>query len=313
MSHESDTPRDLAPSTLRLAGIQIRDPFVLTVAETGTYYLFGSTDKDIWRGPAEGFDCYRSADLEQWVGPIPAFRPPAGFWSDRNYWAPEVHAYDGRFFMFATFTAEGVRRGTQILVSDAPSGPYVPWGDGPVTPREWECLDGTLHVDEAGDPWIVFCHEWAQVWDGEIVAQRLSPDLSRAIGEPLVLFRASEAPWVERLRHPRVPEDVAAYVTDGPFLHRLASGGLIMLWSSFGGSGYAMGIARSASGRVQGPWVQEDAPIWARDGGHGMIARTLDGGLLLTLHQPNETPLERAVLLELEETAETVRPSPRVA
>ncbi|MFC7404966.1 glycoside hydrolase family 43 protein [Georgenia alba] len=292
---------------MRLSDIQIRDPFLLTVPEDGGYVLFGSTDNDIWRPPATGFDCYRSTDLEGWEGPIPAFRPPAGFWSDRNFWAPEVHRHAGRFFMLATFKADGVRRGTQVLVADRPVGPYVPWSDGPVTPRDWECLDGTLHVDGAGEPWMVFCHEWEQVHDGEVCAVRLSQDLRQAVGEPVLLFRASEAPWAVRLRHRRVPEDVAAYVTDGPFLHRLASGGLVMLWSSLGSRGYAMGVARSVTGTVRGPWVQEETPLWADDGGHGMIARTLDGRLLLTLHQPNDTPHERTVLRELVETAQTVR------
>lgn len=292
---------------LTLADIQIRDPYVLTVPEEGAYYLFGSTDADIWQPPATGFDCYRSTDLDRWEGPIEAFRPPAGFWSDRNFWAPEVHRYAGRFFLFATFKAEGVRRGTQILVADRPEGPYAPWSAGPVTPRDWECLDGTLHVDAAGSPWIVYCHEWEQVWDGEVVAQRLSTDLREPLGEPLVLFRASEAAWARPIAHRRVPPGVSAYVTDGPFLHRLDDGGLIMLWSSFGDSGYAMGIARSVTGTVEGPWEQETAPIWGADGGHGMIARTLDGELLLTLHQPNDTPHERTVLRRLREQDGTVR------
>lgn len=293
-------------TTLNLAAIQLRDPFLLAVAEEGAYYLFGSTDADIWHAPATGFDCYRSTDLETWEGPIEAFRPPLGFWSDRNFWAPEVHAHAGRYFMFATFTAEGERRGTQVLASDAPQGPYAPWSDGPVTPRDWECLDGTLHVDAAGDPWIVFCHEWVQVVDGEVVAQRLSDDLSRAIGDPILLFHGSDAPWARPVAQRRFAVDVQAYVTDGPFLHRLASGELLMLWSGFGDSGYAMGIARSESGTVRGPWTQEERPIWSRDGGHGMIARTLDGGLLLTLHQPNDTPNERAAFFPLVEEERTV-------
>ncbi len=292
--------------TRTLADIQIRDPFLLAVPDEGAHYLFGSTDADIWHAPATGFDCYRSTDLQTWTGPIPAFRPPAGFWSDRNFWAPEVHAHAGRYFMFATFAAEGVCRGTQILVADRPDGPYEPWSDGPVTPRDWECLDGTLFVDDAGDPWIVFCHEWMQVTDGEVVAQRLTPDLRAATGEPQLLFRASEAPWALPVQHPRVPPGVEPYVTDGPFLHRLADGGLIMLWSSFGDRGYAMGIARSNSDGIEGPWVQEPAPIWAEDGGHGMIVRALDGELLLTLHQPNDTPNERAVFRRLVERDGTV-------
>jgi len=183
--------------------IQIRDPYVLTDEKNQCYYLFGSTDKNIWTGQATGFDAYRSADLEHWEGPFPAFRPPEGFWSQTNYWAPEVHVYQGRYYMFATFKADGVCRGTQILVSDHPLGPYMPHSEGPVTPRDWECLDGTLHVDDEGQPWMVFCHEWVQVKDGTICAIPLAQDLSRAVGEPVQLFAASSAPWVEPVNSPR--------------------------------------------------------------------------------------------------------------
>ena len=97
-----------------LERIQIRDPYVLTLPESQEYLLFGSTDLNIWSGPATGFDCYRSSDLVDWEGPFPAFRPAPEFWSKEQYWAPEVHEYKGRYFMFATFTAPGHRRGTQI-------------------------------------------------------------------------------------------------------------------------------------------------------------------------------------------------------
>ena len=42
---------------------------------------------------------------------------------------------------------------------------------------------------------MVFCHEWLQVQDGQICAIRMEEDLSDSIGEPVILFRASEAPW----------------------------------------------------------------------------------------------------------------------
>jgi hypothetical protein len=289
-----------------LEQIQIRDPFVLTLPESREYLLFGSTDKNIWSGPATGFDCYRSNDLIAWEGPFPAFRPAPDFWSREQYWAPEVHEYQGRYFMFATFTAPEHFRGTQILSAAKPEGPYEPWSAGPVTPGGWECLDGTLHVDDEGTPWMVFCHEWKQVHDGAMVARRLSADLRTAEGDPIFLFSASEAPWSRALDVPSVQDrELPVYVTDGPFLFRLASGKLIMLWSSFGDHGYAMGIARSESGTVLGPWVQEPEALWSTDGGHGMIGRNLDGGLFLTLHQPNKSPNERAAffpLLELDDT-----------
>lgn len=295
---------------LHLGDIQIRDPFVLTVAEESAYYLFGSTDKDLWHTPAVGFDCYRSRDLEYWEGPIAAFRPPAGFWSDRDYWAPEVHRYGGRYFMFASFAAVGARRGTQVLVAEEPAGPFAVWSDRAVTPPEWDCLDGTLYVDAMGNPWLVYCHEWLQVYDGQIVAQRLTDDLSSASGDPKVLFTASEAPWVSPFRHTLSPPGMLAYVTDGPFVHRLPSGQLMMLWSSFGPEGYAVAVARSATGSILGPWTHDAEPLWRRDGGHAMLARTLTGELLLVFHQPNKTPLERAMLHPVVETDYGLSPTP---
>ena len=34
-----------------------------------------------------------------------------------------------------------------------------------------------------------------------------------------------------------------------------------MLWSSFGDKGYTVGIARSETGRVEGPWKQDPKPL----------------------------------------------------
>jgi len=88
-------------------------------------------------------------------------------------------------------------------------------------------------------------------------------------------------------------------VTDGPFLYRAQNGALLMLWSSFGAGGYAQGVARSTSGQILGPWIQEPEPLYAQDGGHGMVFRTFDGRLMLTLHRPNKTPDERPLFLPL--------------
>jgi len=217
--------------------------------------------------------------------------------------------FNDRYYMFASFKAPQRYRGTQILVSDHPSGPYEPLTDGPVTPDEWECLDGTLYIDDHGDPWIVFSHEWVQVMNGSIWAMRLSHDLKQAAGRPVFLFCASEAPWVYRPGWPETQgrHSFPTYVTDGPFLYRTTNGRLLMLWSSRGPSGYAMGIARSESGSITGPWTHEDTPLWAEDGGHGMVFRAFDGRLFVTFHRPNKTPHERPFFVEIEDTGDTIR------
>ena len=118
--------------------INIRDPFVLPVGET--YYLYGTRGATCW-GPATGFDVYVSTDLENWEAPVPCFENDGTFWADRNYWTPEVHPWRGVYFMFASFKSEEKHRGTAILRADSPTGPFIPWSDGPVTPQDWECLD----------------------------------------------------------------------------------------------------------------------------------------------------------------------------
>lgn len=280
---------------LRKEDIQMRDPFVLRRDDERMYYLYGSTDPDIWKGKAIGFDVYRSRDLTQWEGPFPAFRPAPGFWSDTNYWAPEVHAYRGKYYMFATFKADGVCRGTQALVADHPLGPFLPHSDGPLTPRDWECLDGTLWIDDAGAPWLVFCREWVQVVNGTVCALPLSPELDRAAGEPVLLFSAKDAAWVEPVKNG------AGYVTDGPYAYTCAGGELLLLWSSFRQGRYALAVARSQSGGILGPWTHEAEPLYENDGGHGMIFRSFDGRTMLALHTPNRTPDERPVFIELAE------------
>lgn len=292
---------------LQRTDIRIRDPFILPVAEEGKYYLFGTTDESCWSGPGTGFDYYTSTDLENWQGPYAAFRPDTGFWGKENFWAPEVHHYRGRYYIFASFKAPGCCRATQILVADVPGGPYQVLAE-PVTPAGWECLDGTLYVDSQDCPWLVFCHEWSQVGDGEVRAQRLCPDLRRTVDEPLLLFTASQAPWVRNLVvEGRTQQN---YVTDGPFLFRGAEQELFMLWSSFGREGYAMGLARSASGKIIGPWTQQREPFFVRDGGHGMLFHTFQGQPVIALHQPNQSPLERPVFLPVEFCDEGVRVLP---
>ncbi|MDR3115616.1 MAG: glycoside hydrolase family 43 protein [Treponema sp.] len=294
---------------MRISEIQIRDPFV--VPEGGRYYLFGSTDRDIWKGPGTGFDGYVSAfdgSLTDFEGPFPAFRPPEDFWSETNFWAPEVHRYQGGWYMFATFKPKKGSRGTAILKSKGGIlGPYAPWSwaapgvSGPVTPGEWDCLDGTFFT-ERGIPYLVFCHEWQQVGDGEICALPLSGDLRRAAGAPVLLFHASEAPWSHALAG-RAP---GSYVTDGPFMYPTQKGGLLMLWSSFDARGkYCIGVARSEDGALTGPWVQEQEPLYRGDGGHGMLFPSIEGTLYLALHTPNQTPFERALFVPVREAPDT--------
>ena len=292
---------------LKREEIRLRDPFVFCDPATKTYYLFGSTDVDTWGKTSVGFDCYESKDLETFSSAIPAFRPDADFWGKYHFWAPEVYEVEGSYYMFASFKSDCCHRGTAVLKADRVTGPYLPWSDGAVTPRDWECLDGTLYTDKQGQKWMVFCHEWQQVGDGEMCLIRLTDDLKAAASEPKLLFHASDAAWSSSDFETEYENNGENYVPDGPFLFEHPSGKLLMLWSTHTKNGYGIGLAVSESGLVEGPWVQEKTPVYDTDGGHGMIFCTFDGRLLLTIHSPNVTGEERAVYLPLAVTEESIK------
>jgi GH43 family beta-xylosidase len=277
---------------LSLSGIRVRDPFILTDKESQTYYLYAQGGNRVLNDDADlGVEVYQSRDLVHWSKPKKVFdRPKTGFWGKPAIWAPEVHRFDGVYYMFASFNGRG-GRGTQILRAEKPDGPFIVNGEFANTLPEQRALDGTPWIDEDGTHWMVYCHEWSQIKDGGVLANRMTKDWSSRIGEPVTLFHASQAPWV----HPYPRHDT--YVTDGTFLHRMKNGKLVMIWSSFvstkGKKGYSIGQAVSESGTVAGPGRHVKKPLFGgkgEDGGHAMIFRDLQGNLLLVFHQPNIDP-----------------------
>lgn len=277
---------------MRNSDIFLRDPFVLPWE--GKYYLYGTRSETAFAKKADGFDVYVGTDLENWEGPIEVFHRSADFWATRYFWAPEVHVWDGKFYMFATFSDNKNKQGTAILRSDSPLGPFKPWSDGTVTPENWRCLDGTFYVAQNGVPYMVFCHEWKEVKDGTICAVKLSDDLKKAIGVPRVLFHAS-------LGKPAVRSFIFGnYVTDGPFFFRTEDGRLHMLWSSFGQNHkYVQALAYSSNDDIDGVWTVRKELLFDKDGGHGMIFRTFEGEYMLTLHSPNKTKSEHPAFYQI--------------
>ena len=274
--------------------IRIRDPYILPY--NGKYYLYGTgipqkDDINIGRQ----FWCYISENLEEWSEPILCFDAPNDFWAEKNFWAPEVHIYKGRFYMFATFYADGKFRVTQALVADKPQGPYQVWSK-PLTPLDWMSLDGTLYVEDS-IPYLVFCHEWLQVGDGEIALIPLKEDLSGPSGEAKILFFASESGWAHSIN----VGEKEGIVTDGPWLVK-SEDELLMFWSSFHCGSYAVGMAVSESGTIVGPWKHLDSLLFEKNGGHGMMFKAYDGKLYFVLHQPNNSPLERPCFFEIQKT-----------
>jgi GH43 family beta-xylosidase len=262
--------------------INIRDPFIIKA--NGGFCLYGTKRKN-------GFDAWFSKDLKVFTGPYDIYTNDSEI-ETNSFWAPEVHYYKGLYYMFATLLYKGKNRCSQIFVCDNPLGQFEPL-EKPFTPENWQCLDATLYI-ENDVPYSVFCREWLQVRDGETYAVQLSNDLKKTVGEPKLLFKASEAKWT-------APLENDGYVTDGPFIKKLKNGKLIMLWSSFSEKGYAQALAVCKSGKLFGKWEQQEKPLFDNDGGHGMIFE--NDKEYLVLHTPNSNMNER---IEIHEIAQNV-------
>lgn len=309
------------------------DPFILPDRERGEYLLYTTL-----RGTTS-VGVRTSADLVTWSEPRTVFTVPEGAWADASSapWAPEVHAFGGRYALFSTlhdpttalpaarsgstvFRLEDPSgaasyapsvRGTAVAVSDSPLGPFeLVDPSGPVVPSSSMTLDGTLFVDDDGRPWMVYAHEWVQTIDGTIEAIPLDDGL-RAAGDPIHLFRGSEAAFLREL----VPGtgSLAPYVTDGPQLRRLPGGALGMIWATYRRHGdaaeYVEVQAISRSGSLRGPWEQGDVLV---DGnaGHGMLFETFEGRLRIVLHRGMGTPRVRAEIHAVLEDEDGFRLSP---
>ncbi len=274
--------------------INIRDPFILN--ENGTFYMYGTRAANFGYDVG-GVDVYVSTDLENWSSPVECLNSVQYDKGDGVNWAPEVHKYKGAYYMFITFGKTEFGKGTHVLKSDSPLGPFVPHSSGALTPHDWCCLDGTLYV-ENGVPYIVFCHEHTQIVDGTICYARLSDDLKKRIEEPTTLFSASSCAWIDPYK------TSGHYVTDGPFLYRSKTGELLMIWSSFIKNKYAELLVRFKDGKI-GTEYTHLPPLLTDDSGHGMIFEDKDK-LFLTYHYPNTKGGEHPHFTEITDKGNTL-------
>ncbi len=288
--------------------ILVRDPAILVY--DGLYYMYGTGLATV-----AGYGCRVSPDLKNWSEPYNVFIADSDSDAADSFWAPECHFYNGNFYLFATYKSRTTGfRGTSVFKSNSPLGPFTEISDGHITPHTSDNIDGTLYIDEYGQPWMAYVSEWTATDDGvgRMSVAKLSDDLSHFISEPKEIFRADAPDWS------------ASVITDGPFLYKTENGSLLMLWSTVSHEGYCVGIARSDNGKIDGNWSQELTRLYSKafflnkdtayDGGHPMLFHSLDGQLMLSMHSPNSSSgegenrvFEHAVFYEIEEKNDTLR------
>lgn len=222
------------------------DPFLL--CHDGMYYLYCTTENGAGiKGEKDnGFFVHNSADLVHWEnrGLCLAKDNVLG---EKWFWAPEVYAYRGRFYML--YSAE---THMAVAVADSPLGPFVRHSDGWL--RAESSIDGHFLFDDDGAVYLYY----ARMGDGEeqIRVAKMADDLTHIeqdFDTPLIRV---EEPW----------ETVAGRVAEGPFV--LKHGGRYYLSYSCNNcecEDYAIGYA--VADAPTGPFTKyENNPIYRRNG-----------------------------------------------
>lgn len=295
--------------TVPLGNINLSDPFIFADKSDKTYYMYGS-------GRNGEVRCRASKDLLNWTEQFVVIKFTADHWAGDKAptWAAEVHEYKGKFYLFTT-SDDGKpigknilgnnypHRATQIYVADSPRGPFRDFTNNKAhTPAEWPSLDGSLWI-EGGVPYLIYCHEWTQIMNGTIEAVRLPKDFSVPVKASFTLFSGFDAPFITDTQ----PDPKKSYVTDGNFLFKTKTGKLGMIWSSWKGKDYVLIAAYSKSGKLKGPWIQDKELLFENNGGHGMLFRTFEGKLILSMHyvDPNdERPTRQPAFFEVDDAGD---------
>jgi beta-xylosidase len=239
MSH---TFRYTNPIT-RDPAMSMRDHQILKVG--GVWYMTG-TSAPFWKGPNPGVRLYASPDLLNWTFVdwlIDASKLSRDCFYKGRFWAPEIHAAHGRFYLTVSSghggSADPEDRRMEdhaivLFAADRVTGPYeLLTRDGPLgTPFK---NDASLFTDTDGRSYI-YC-SGGGLWQAEI-------DLAEG--------RLAGRGAFEKICSPRDPgnSDWMIGGIEGPFVVR--RDGWYHLFFSAWTRGYEVGVMRSKN--PLGPW-----------------------------------------------------------
>ncbi|MFZ4262414.1 glycoside hydrolase family 43 protein [Sphingobacterium sp. HJSM2_6] len=203
------------------------DPFILL--HNGTYYAYGTSNPN-------GIDVYTSDDLMNWKEPKQKMALKKGdVWGEKWFWAPEVHYYQGKFYMF--YSAE---EHICVAVADHPLGPFTQDIKKPMIANE-KCIDNSLYVDN-GKPYMLYdrFNDGLNVWIAE-----LEPDL-------LSIKEGTEKPCIHVSQK---WEEVWPRVNEGPFIIKHKK----KYFMTYSGNSYESpfyGIGYATADQITGPWTK---------------------------------------------------------
>lgn len=263
--------------------LRVRDPFIFV--EDGRYYLVGTMQ--------ERLTLWESKDLVEFEN-VGCMVDLSALEDYRDFWAPELHKYQGKYYLIVSLYRDDLGRGSMIFVSDTLKGVFVPLTGAYITPKNWGCLDATLFVFE-DKPYLCFSNEWTTPitndGDGALFMAELSVDLKEIVGKPTKIVSGKYCGFAVEIEdnHRR------GYVAEGPYLYREGQT-IVLLWSTFTDTGYSIVKSVSKDG-IMGTYAFEKI-LYKQDGGHCMRFVNTNDEACILFHQPNYSPMERMQIFD---------------
>jgi beta-xylosidase len=197
-------------------------------------------------------------------------------WSVANYWAPEIAAYKGRYYVYYVGRKKGGPLAVAVATADKPQGPYT--DHGVLVSQAPGSIDPVPFDDENGERYLIWKEDGNSKKIPTILwAQKLNEDGTKLVGEMKEILR-NDAPW-------------EGAVVEGPFVVKHENW-FYIFYSGSGccgaGCNYALGVARSHS--LRGPYEKcPRNPILAGNEhwkcpGHGSIVQDERGRYFLMYH-----------------------------
>ena len=213
----------------------IGDPFVLKIAPDD-YYMYCTS------APQTGYYCWKSSDMIHWGDKKMCYVRQPDAWCTDCFWAPEVVARDGKYYMYYTAKNRSGSLRIGLAVSDRPDGPFSDVKDQPLFDFGYAAIDANVFTDDDGKSYLYYSRDCSENIDGylkksEIYGVALSDDLLSVEGEAVKLL-TPEQKWEKS------PGDT--WWNEGPEM--LKAGGRYYLTYSanfFASPSYSLGYAVS--------------------------------------------------------------------
>ena len=165
-------------------------------------------------------------------------------WCTDCFWAPEVVARDGKYYMYYTAKNRNDSLRIGLAVSDAPDGPFEDVKNEPLFDFGYAAIDANVFLDDDGKNYLYYSRDCSENRDdymkkSEIYGVALSADLLSVEGEAVKLLTPEQ-------RWEKAPGDT--WWNEGPEMLK-HDGRYYMTYSAnfFASPSYSLGYAVSDS------------------------------------------------------------------